>query len=37
VHWRQSLSADDARAIFKYARGYRWLEGWRPVADIVEI
>ena len=37
VHWRQNLSADDARAIFKYARGYRWLGGWRPVADIVEI
>ena len=37
VNWRPSLSGDDARAIFKYARGYRWIDGWDPVADLVDI
>ncbi|MCZ6539497.1 MAG: hypothetical protein O6922_06695 [Chloroflexi bacterium] len=36
VNWRPSLSADDARELFMYARSYRWLEGWNPVADVVE-
>ena len=36
VNWRSSLSADDARALFKYARSYRWIDGWNPVADLVE-
>lgn len=36
VNWRPSLSAADARTLFKYARGYRWLHGWDPVAEIVE-
>ena len=36
VNWRPSLSATDARTLFKYARGYRWLHGWDPVAEIVE-
>jgi hypothetical protein len=35
VNWRPSLDADDARTLFKYARGYRWIEGWNPVAEIV--
>jgi hypothetical protein len=36
VNWRQSLTADDARALFRYGRGYRWIDSWRPVAEIVE-
>ncbi len=36
VNWRSSLSADDARALFRYARGYRWIDGWVPVAEIVD-
>lgn len=36
VNWRSSLSADDARALFKYVRGYRWIDGWEPVAELVE-
>lgn len=37
VNWRSSLSADDARALFKYARSYGWIDGWDPVAELVEI
>ena len=36
VNWRPSLSADEARELFRYARGYGWIDGWRPVAEIVE-
>lgn len=37
VNWRHSLSADDARALFEYAYGNDWLNGWEPVAKIVDI
>ena len=36
INWRPDLSADTVRALFKYVRGYRWLEGWAPVADLVD-
>ncbi len=37
VNWRSSFSAGDARALFKYTRGYRWIDSWDPVAEIVDI
>jgi hypothetical protein len=36
INWRTSLSADEVRALFEYASNEPWLNGWEPVAAIVE-
>jgi len=36
VDWRISMSADEVRTLFEYASNEPWLNGWGPVAAIVE-
>jgi hypothetical protein len=36
ISWRSQFSADEVRALYEYAVGEAWMDGWQPVADIVE-
>jgi hypothetical protein len=36
IDWRTEISADEVRALYDYASGESWIEGWDPVAAIIE-
>ncbi len=36
INWRTELSAEDVRVLFEYASGESWMNGWGPIADIIE-
>jgi hypothetical protein len=36
VNWRTELTGDEVRTLFEYASGESWIEGWGPVAAIIE-
>ena len=35
VEWRSELSGDEVRDLFAYATGESWMDGWDPVADVI--
>jgi hypothetical protein len=36
IDWRTSFSADEVRALYDYVNNDEWMDGWGPVADIIE-
>ena len=36
VNWRMEMTDDEVRSLFEYASNESWLDGWGPVADIIE-
>ncbi len=36
VNWRTELTGDEVRTLFAYASDGSWIEGWEPVAEILE-
>jgi hypothetical protein len=36
INWRAQFRDEEIRALYDYAIGEAWLDGWGPVAEIVE-
>jgi hypothetical protein len=36
VNWRMEMTDDEVRSLFEYASNESWIDGWGPVADIIE-
>jgi hypothetical protein len=36
VSWRSQYSAEEVIALYEYANTDQWMDGWEPVADIIE-
>jgi hypothetical protein len=36
VKWRMEMTDDEVRSLFEYASNESWIDGWGPVADIIE-
>ena len=36
INWRTSISGEEVVALYEYANTDAWLDGWGPVADIIE-
>jgi hypothetical protein len=37
VNWRTEMSGDEIRTLFEYANDESWINGWEPVAEILEV
>ena len=37
IDWRPTMNTDEALALFEYVSGDSWIDGWDPVAKIVEL
>ena len=37
INWRPSITAEETVALYNYASGDTWIDGWDPVASIVDI
>jgi len=37
VNWRTEMTGDEIRTLFEYANDESWINGWEPVAEILEI
>lgn len=36
IDWRMEITDDEVRTLFEYASNDSWIDGWGPVADIIE-
>lgn len=36
VEWRSELTGDEVRKMFQYASDESWIDGWEPIASIIE-